>query len=83
MESAGSEFALIQTAVKGTFGLGNTILLCGDRDYGYFLIFLMSGFYGLAEDFPGEIIPAYIASFIGGMVLAVFFCLYHIHQEYS
>ena len=45
------------------------------------IIFRMSQQSSLAADFYGEIIPADITAFIGGMVVAVFFCLDHVLPE--
>ena len=83
MKAIRSKFALVQTAVERPFGFGNAIFFCGHRCYGYFFVFFVACFYGLAEDFFGEIIPADIAAFVGGMVVAVFLCFDHIYQEHG
>ena len=77
------KLALVQTAVERPFGFGNAVFFCGHRCYGYLFVFFVAGFYGLAEDFFGEIIPADIASFVGGMIVAVFLCFDHIYQKHG
>ena len=77
------QFTFIKTGVKGARRFGNTVFRRCDRDYRHMvgIIFRMPHGCGLAEDFHGEIIPADITAFIGGMVITVFFRLNHIYQK--
>jgi len=73
-EAVLDEFGLVQAAVEGAGGLAEAVFGGGDRvDDG--------GEAGLAVDLAGEVVPADVAAFVGGVVVAVAVGLDHIDEE--
>ena len=73
-EAVLDEFGLVQAAVEGAGGLAEAVFGGGDGvDDG--------GEAGLAVDLAGEIVPADVAAFVGGVVVAVAVGLDHVDEE--